>query len=103
MKVRCNSIGIPNTEPILKEYFMNVTYIILIWFVYIILFEVISMKQFSWDKPVLQIFKERDIKPEIEPFVVIKAKKLTVSLSEDSKLTGDIQYFFKLMGDLGLP
>lgn len=99
MKVRCSSIGIPNAEPILKEYFINLTYVILICLVYIILFEGFSVKQFLWDKPVLSIFKERDVNPEIEPFVVIKAKKLTVTRSEDSKLTGDIQDFFKLMGD----
>ena len=57
------------------------------------------MSEFVWNKPVLCIFKERDVNPEIDPFVVVKAKKLTLSRSEDSKVTGSIVDFFTLMGD----
>ncbi len=58
------------------------------------------MKEFVWNKPVLAIFKERDVNPEVEPFAVVKAKKLTVARSDSSELTGTIQDFFKIMGDL---
>ncbi len=57
------------------------------------------MSQLFWKKPVLCIFKERDINPEIDPFVVVKAKKLTVTLQEGSKCSGNIEDFFTLMGD----
>ncbi len=57
------------------------------------------MSELVWRKPVLSIFKERDANPEVEPLVVIKAKKLAIIPSKDSKLAGDIQDFFKLMGD----
>ena len=57
------------------------------------------MSEFVWNKPVVCIFKERDVKPEIDPFVVVKAKKLTLSRSDDSKVTGSLQDFFTLMGD----
>ncbi len=57
------------------------------------------MSELVWNKPVLCIFKERDVNPEIDPFVVVKAKKLTLSRSGDSKVTGSIVDFFTLMGD----
>jgi hypothetical protein len=57
------------------------------------------MKKFVWNKPVLALFKERDVTPEVEPFVVVKAKKLTLTLYKDSKLAGKIKDFFKIMGD----
>jgi hypothetical protein len=49
------------------------------------------------NKPVLCIFKERN-PYEIDPFVVVKAKKLTLS-KEGSNYSGNIQDFFTLMGD----
>ena len=57
------------------------------------------LSEFVWNKPVLCIFKERDVNPEIDPFVVVKAKKLTLSRLKDSKVTGSIVDFFTLMGD----
>ena len=57
------------------------------------------MSEFVWDKPVVCIFKERDVNPEIDPFVVVKAKKIMLSRSDNSKVTGSIVDFFTLMGD----
>ena len=57
------------------------------------------MSEFIWNKPVLCIFKERDVNPEIDPFVVIKAKKLTLTKGADSKYSGNIVDSFTLMGD----
>jgi hypothetical protein len=55
------------------------------------------MSEFVWKKPVLCIFKERD--PfEIDPFVVVKARKLTI-IQEGSKFSGKADDFFTLMGD----
>jgi hypothetical protein len=52
-----------------------------------------------WNKPVLCIFKERNVNPEIDPFVVVKAKKLALSKGADSKYSGCIVDSFTLMGD----
>lgn len=57
------------------------------------------MSELVWNKPVLCIFKERDVNPEIDPFVAVKAKKLTLITSSDSKYSGTIVDFFTLMGD----
>jgi hypothetical protein len=57
------------------------------------------LAEFVWNKPVLCIFRERKINPESEPFVVIRAKKVTAIQTENS-VTGSIQDFFKLMGNL---
>jgi hypothetical protein len=57
------------------------------------------LSEFVWNKPVLCIFKERDVNPEIDPFVVVKAKKLTIDLGTDTKYSGAIADFFTLMGD----
>jgi len=56
------------------------------------------MSEFVWNKPVVCIFKERD-NPEIDPFVVVKAKKIIISKGSDSKITGKLEDFFTLMGD----
>lgn len=45
------------------------------------------------------IFKERDVNPEVDPFVVVKARKLTTNRQQDGKCTGEIEDFFTLMGD----
>lgn len=57
------------------------------------------MSEFVWNKPVVCIFKERDVNPEVDPFVVVKAKKLTLSRSEDQTVAGSLVDFFTLMGD----
>ncbi|MGD0645351.1 MAG: hypothetical protein ABSA75_10645 [Candidatus Bathyarchaeia archaeon] len=57
------------------------------------------MSEFVWNKPVVCIFKERDVNPEIDPFVVVKAKKITLSRSGNSKVNGSLVDFFTLMGD----
>jgi hypothetical protein len=61
--------------------------------------EVTSLTESVWNKPVISIFKERNVNPEVEPFVVIKARKLVVNQTEDS-LSGSINDFFRLMGDV---
>ena len=57
------------------------------------------MSELVWNKPVVCIFKERDVNPEIDPFVVVKAKKIAVSRSAGSEVTGKLEDFFTLMGD----
>lgn len=57
------------------------------------------MSELIWNKPVVCIFKERDVNPEIDPFVVVKARKLTLTRMENSKYAGNMQDFFTLMGD----
>jgi hypothetical protein len=52
-----------------------------------------------WNKPVICIFKERDINHEIDPFVVVKAKKITLTQLQESKYSGEIEDFFTLMGE----
>jgi len=58
----------------------------------------IVLTELVWKKPVICIFKERD-EPEIDPFVVVKAKEVSISKSKDGKLAGSIRDFFTLMGD----
>ena len=58
------------------------------------------LSEFVWNKPVVCIFKERDVNPEIDPFVVVKARKLTLSCDgKNSGCSGNIEDFFTLMGD----
>ena len=56
------------------------------------------MSENVWKKPVVCIFRERS-PIESDPFVVVKAKEISVSKTENGKLTGDLQDFFTLMGD----
>ena len=62
-------------------------------------FEETALPEFVWNKPVVCIFKERDVNPEIDPFVVVKAKKITLSSAGNSKVVGNLVDFFTLMGD----
>jgi hypothetical protein len=57
------------------------------------------MPELGWNKPVICLFRERQ-KVESEPFVVIRARKMTVNQNDDSSFTGSIQDFFSLMGDI---
>lgn len=57
------------------------------------------MSELVWNKPVICIFKERDVNPEQDPFVVIKAKKVSISPQDSGRVTGHLQDFFTLMGD----
>ncbi len=59
----------------------------------------ILLSELVWNKPVLTIFRERE-PAETEPLVVVKAKKVTVTCTEDAKIAGKIQDFFRLMGDV---
>jgi hypothetical protein len=45
------------------------------------------------------MFKERAVNPDVEPFAVVKARKIAVK-SENGSLTGQIKDFFSLMGDV---
>lgn len=55
------------------------------------------MSEFVWNKPVVCIFRER-ANAEKDPFVVVKARRLSVS-ALDSGFAGQLQDFFTLMGD----
>lgn len=57
--------------------------------------------RWSWNKPVLVLYRERRKKPERKAFAVIKARTLTVSETkgEDAKYTASLKDFFPLMGD----
>jgi hypothetical protein len=57
------------------------------------------LSEHVWKKPVICIFKERDVNPEVDPFVVVKAKTLMLTQGNDKKFNGKIEDFFTLMGD----
>jgi hypothetical protein len=59
----------------------------------------VGLSELVWKKPVVCIFKERNDNPEIDPFVVVKAKKIELTREEGSKFSGKIDDFFTLMGD----
>jgi hypothetical protein len=53
-----------------------------------------------WKKPVICIFKERSPDNwQSDPFVVVKAKQVSLDGQGDSKFSGKIDDFFTLMGD----
>ena len=54
---------------------------------------------YTWEKPVIVLYKERTKAPETKPFAVVKARKLAIKKLE-SKFTGSINDFFPLMGDI---
>ena len=64
----------------------------------LLFFEEIVLSEFIWKKPVICIFKERN-PYEIDPFVVVKARTISISKPPSGELTGNIQDFFTLMGD----
>jgi len=57
------------------------------------------LSELVWNKPVVCFFKERDVNPETDPFVVVKAKKITLTRLDNGEVTGKFQDFFTLMGD----
>lgn len=57
------------------------------------------MSELVYNKPVLCFFKERDVNPEIDPFVVVKARKLEITRGEGGSCSGKLEDFFTLMGD----
>jgi hypothetical protein len=57
------------------------------------------LSQIVWKKPVICFFKERNVNPESDPFVVIKARQVTLAEGGDPKYRGVIEDFFTLMGD----
>ena len=58
------------------------------------------MKVFEWKKPTISVYRERQDSPEKEPFVVLKAQRITLESMEGTGFTGTIDGFFKLMGDI---
>ena len=57
------------------------------------------MSELVWKKPVVCIFKERDVKHEVDPFVVVKARKITLTCMDNGEVAGRLEDFFTLMGD----
>jgi len=57
------------------------------------------LSELVWNKPVVCFFRERDVNPEKDPFVVVKAKKITLTRLDNGEVTGKLQDFFTLMGD----
>jgi len=53
-----------------------------------------------WQKPVICIFRERtSTDRESDPFVVIRARQVTLTQEGEHKFSGKIEDFFTLMGD----
>ncbi|HVP40389.1 MAG TPA: hypothetical protein VMS95_00340 [Candidatus Krumholzibacteriaceae bacterium] len=55
-----------------------------------------------WEKPVIIFYKDRTQDPETKAFTVVKARKLTVTKTEEkeNKYTGTIKDFFPIMGNI---
>ncbi len=59
------------------------------------------MSEQVWKKPVICLFRERKSDHwESDPFVVVKAKAVTVTQKTPTEYTGKIEDFFTLMGDV---
>ncbi len=59
------------------------------------------MSENVWKKPVICIFKERSADDwQSDPFVVVKAKQVSVTAADNSKFSGVIEDCFTLMGDM---
>ena len=58
------------------------------------------MEVLKWKKPTITIYRERQDPPEKEPFVVLKARRITLESMKGTGFTGTIDGFFKLMGDI---
>jgi hypothetical protein len=57
--------------------------------------------QSVWEKPVITFYRERFGKPEREAFLVVKARRLTISRNDGSnKIRCTLEDFFPLMGDI---
>jgi hypothetical protein len=57
--------------------------------------------EFICDKPALTIYKERFEKPEKEPFVAVKAKRIVISKTEkEMGYSCVLEDFFPIMGNL---
>ena len=59
-----------------------------------------NMKAMEWKKPTISIFNEKSDKQENEPFVVIKAQKISLQEIERDRYSGEIIDFFIIMGDI---
>lgn len=56
---------------------------------------------YVWEKPVITFYLERFGKPKRDPFLVVKARKLTASRNDESAKIGcALEEFFPLMGDI---
>jgi len=58
------------------------------------------MKFFEWKKPTITLYRERQDPPEKEPFVVLKARRITLEALENTGFMGTIDGFFTLMGNI---
>ncbi len=58
------------------------------------------METLIWKKPTISFYRERDINPETDPFVVIKAHEITLEANKKEGYKGVITDFFALMGDI---
>lgn len=59
------------------------------------------MSEITYNKPVVCIFKERSPNPEVDPFVVVKARKMILNKTQTQGFpyTCEMLDFFALMGD----
>jgi len=58
-----------------------------------------SLDAVSMEESVICIFRERNVNPESDPIVVIKARQLTLNTDNNPKYSGAIEDFFTLIGD----
>ena len=57
--------------------------------------------KFVWEKPVITFYLEKFEKPKTEAFLVVKARRLTITKKEKSnKLRCTLEDFFPLMGNI---
>jgi hypothetical protein len=60
----------------------------------------LKVLDYVWKKPAITFYLERFGKPEREPFLVVKARKLTASRNDESKIGCALEEFFPLMGNI---
>lgn len=64
-------------------------------------YTLVNVLEFVWEKPVVTFYKERFGKPERDPFVAAKARRLVVSRkNESAELSCSLEEFFPIMGEL---
>jgi len=58
------------------------------------------LSEMIWKKAVVTLYRERYPKIETEPFAVIKTKAVTINIEEKEHVSGHLEDFFALMGDV---
>lgn len=58
------------------------------------------LSEMVWKKAVVTLYRERYPKMETEPFAVIKTKAVTINVDENEHVSGNLEDFFALMGDV---